>query len=548
MSKSLLKFTPTFSNISQQLPPSNCKTQISPDCRFLILLGRCLNIKQVKTIHAQLILLGFVRYTYVTSKLLSFCAISQHGDMDYAKSIFDGITLPNIFSWNTMINGYSKSVKPDQGILVFTRMRSHGLSPNMYTFPILSKTCSGLSSLSQVHGQIVKFGMIDDVFVISSLIHSYSKCGTLGFALQVFDETPNRNIVCWTSLITGYCFHGLVHEARKFFDQISERNDVCWSAMMSGYVQNECFDEAIQLFHELKDCCPNLKPNQSLLVSVLNACAGLGASLEGKWVHSYIDERGFEYGLELGTALIDFYVKCGCIETAQQVFHKMHKHDVMSWSAMIMGVAINGYSNLALKLLVDMEKSGTKPNAITYIGVLTACSHGGLVDEGWRLFDSMSRDYGISPRIEHYGCLVDLLGRAGKIKEAELLIASMPIKPDAIIWGALLNGCMMHGHLELGERVGKHLIEVDPQNSGRYVLLANMYAIMARWEDVSELRRLMIDREVTTVSGWSSIEVGGDVHKFIVSAESHPRSGEIYGLLNQLKKEMITSNSRAYPP
>ncbi|KAF5190643.1 Pentatricopeptide repeat-containing protein [Thalictrum thalictroides] len=468
--------------------------------------------------------------------------------MDYATSIFDGITLPNIFCWNTMINGYSKTAKPEKGILVYTRMRSHELSPNMYTFPILSKACSGLFSLSQVHGQIVKFGMIDDVYVISSLIHSYSKYGTLGSARQAFDENPNRNIVCWTSLITGYCFHGLVHEARKLFDRMPERNDVCWSAMMSGYAQNECFNEAIQLFHELKDRCLNLMPNQSLLVSVLNACAGLGASLEGKWIHSYIDEKGFEYGLELGTALIEFYAKCGFIETAQQVFHKMRQHDVMSWSAMIMGAAINGYIDFALKLLVDMEKSGTKPNAITFIGVLTACSHGGLVDEGWRLFDSMSRDYGIIPRIEHYGCLVDLLGRAGKIKEAEQLITSMPIKPDAIIWGALLNGCMMHGHLELGERVGKHLIEVEPQHSGRYVLLANMYAIMARWEGVSELRRLMMDREVTTVSGWSSIEVGGDVHKFIVADKSHPLSGEIYGLLNQLKKEMIASKSRAYSP
>ncbi|KAF9616642.1 hypothetical protein IFM89_030876 [Coptis chinensis] len=428
------------------------------------------------------------------------------------------------------------------GILVYVQMRSNMVVPNRYTFPVLIKTCTCLFTVCQVHGQVLKFGFSFDDYVISSLINVYSMYGVVGLARRVFYESLSRNVVCWTSLITAYCSHGLVDEGRKLFDQMPERSGVSWSAMISGYVRNACFSEAIELFHELKGC-GDLNPNQRLLVSVLNACACSGAFVEGKRVHSYIDEQGFEYGLELGTALVYFYAKCGYVEVAEKVFHRMHDKDVMSWSAMIMGVATNGFSDLALKHFVDMEKSGIKPNAITFIGVLTACSHGGLVDEGWRFFESMSRHYGISPRIEHYGCMVDLLGRAGKIKEAEKLIDCMPIEPDAIIWGALLNGCIMHEHTELAERVGKHLIEVDPQHSGRYVILANMYATIGRWHGVSEIRRLKKERGITTVSAWSFIDIDGDVQRFIVGGKSHPQTREIYELLNLLSKELTTSNS-----
>ncbi|XP_043720769.1 pentatricopeptide repeat-containing protein At5g66520-like [Telopea speciosissima] len=486
-----------------------------------------------------MITVGLVRYIYITSRILALYAVSEFGDLSCAQSIFDRIPMPTIFNWNTIIKGYSKSPEPKKGLSIYTRMRSEGVQPNMHTFPVLIKACVNLSSLAQVHGQIVKFRFDPDVYVVSSLLNVYSKYGAIDLARQVFDETPNRNVVCWTSLISGHCGDGRMGEARELFDRMPERNDVAWSAMISGYVQNDFFNEAIELFHELK-VCSNVKPNRSLLVSILNACAGVGAFTEGKWVHSYIDRNGFEYGLELGTALIDFYAKCGCIESSIEVLHKMPCKDVMAWSAMFVGLAINGYNDLVFKLFEEMEGSGTKPNAVTFIGILTACNHGGLVDEGRRFFKMMSKVYGISPIIEHYGCMVDLLARAGQIKEAEQLISGMPMEPDGIIWGALFSGCLMHGHVELGECVGKRLIELEPHHHGRYVLLANMYATMGRWEDVVRLRRMMKDRGVTTYTGWSFIDINGVVHKFQVDDRSHSQSRAIYELLNLLNTELIT--------
>ncbi|KAJ4950446.1 hypothetical protein NE237_027278 [Protea cynaroides] len=512
---------------------------IADDFPYLNLLERCPSLKELKVIHGQMIAVGLVRYTYIRSRILALYAISEFKDLNCAQLIFDRIQMPIIYNWNTMIKGYSGSPEPKKGLSIYMRMRSQAVQPNVRTFPALIKACVDLSSLCQVHGQIFKFRFDLDVYVVSSLVKEYSKYGAIDLARQVFDEMPNRNVVCWTSIISGYCSGGQMDEARQLFDRMPERNDVAWSAMISGYVQNDYYNEAIYLFRELK-VCSNVKPNRSLLVSVLNACVGVGAFNEGKWVHSYMDRNGFEYGLELGTALVDFYAKCGRIESSIEVFRKMPCKDVITWSAMIVGLAINGCNDLVFKLFEEMEGSGTRPNAVTFVGVLTLCNHAGLVDEGWRFFEMMSKVYGISPMIEHYGCMVDLLARAGQIKEAEQLISGMPIEPDGIIWGALLSGCLMHGHVELGERVGKRLIELEPHYNGRYVLTANMYATMGRWDGVERLRRMMKDMGVTKIAGWSFIEIDGVVHRFLVDDRSHIHSREIYELLNLLNTELIT--------
>ncbi|KAK9141456.1 hypothetical protein Syun_010856 [Stephania yunnanensis] len=513
---------------------------IMASAQCLTLLERCSSMKELRAIHAHLVTSGFSRFAYFTSRLLASCALSDFGvDMSYAQCVFDAIQFPSIFNWNTMIKGYSQTpIESQMGLVVYVKMRRIGVDPNMHTFPMLLKACDGLTSLSQVHSQLVKFAMNLDVYAISSLIKAYSKYGAVSLAHQALEETPNSNVVCWTSLVSGYCAHGRLEEARQVFDQMPERNDASWSAMISGYVQNDHFNDAIELFRVFKDCC--LKPNRSLMVSVLNACGALGAFEEGRWIHSYVDANELGYGLELGTALVDFYSKCGhASNLALPVFEKMRCKDVMSWTAMITGLAINGYADLALKLFGQMENSAVdKPNAVTFIGVLAACNHGGLVDEGEVLFESMHKDYGIPPVLEHYGCMVDLLGRAGRFEKAEELIKSMPMEADGIVWGALLNGCIMHGNFELGEKVGKHLIELEPQHSGRYALVANMYGAMGRWEDALEMRRLMRERGVSPVLGWSFIEVDGSVHRFVVDDKSHFQLNEIHNLLHLLNKDL----------
>ncbi|KAJ0965645.1 hypothetical protein J5N97_026783 [Dioscorea zingiberensis] len=393
----------------------------------------------------------------------------------------------------------------------------------------------------RIHGQVFKFGFDLDVYVTCSLIKCYCDLGAVEVACQVFEESSNRNVVCWTSLITGFCGHGLVDRGREVFDGMPERNEVAWSAMIAGYVHNERHEEAIELFCELRDSdCAKL--SDSLLVSVLTACANSGALEEGTWIHSYLDSKSKgleEYGLEVGTALIDFYAKCGLIELARGVFSKMARRDVMAWSAMIMGLAINGHSHSAIQVFSEMQRSRIRPNAVTFVGVLTACSHGGLIDEGQAYFEDMRKVYRLSPTIEHYGCMVDLLSRAGKTLEAEKLIQSMPMEPDGAIWGSLLNGCLMHGHTEQGERVGRQAIELDPQHSGRYVGLANVYASTGRWESAVMVKKMMKQRGVMATPGWSLTEMNGISCGFVVNDHRHPRHEEIHEMLNYLYNEMV---------
>ncbi|KAM0943322.1 putative tetratricopeptide-like helical domain superfamily [Dioscorea sansibarensis] len=511
---------------------------------LLAMLERWPSSQKLEQVHAHAITLGLSRFTYITSRILALYALHNNGFMHHAQQLFDLIPKPTIFNWNTMIRGYSRSGEPETALRVYMDMKRIGVFPNMHTFPFVVKACACCLSLSQIHGHVFKFGFDLDVYVTCSLIKCYCDLGEVELACQVFEESSNRNVVCWTSLLTGFCVNGLVDRGREVFDRMPERNEVAWSAMIAGYVQNEQYDDSIELFRVLRKDhdCANF--NDSLLVSVLTACANSGALEEGKWIHSYLDSKS-KYGLELGTALVDFYAKCGLIKAAKEVFSKMLSRDVMAWTAMVMGLAVNGHCHSAIQTFTDMQRSRIRPNAVTFVGVLTACSHGGLIDEGQAYFEDMQKVYRLSPTIEHYGCMVDLLSRAGKTLEAEKLIQTMPMEPDGAIWGSLLNGCLMHGHIERGERVGRRVIELDPQHCGRYVGLANVYASIGRWESALMVRKTMKQRGVMATPGWSLIEMNDISYRFLVDDRRHPRREEICEMLSYLYSEMVYDRSEA---
>ncbi|XP_050906350.1 pentatricopeptide repeat-containing protein At5g06540 [Lathyrus oleraceus] len=515
-------------------------TRHSP-CLHLLQQWQNLTMKKMKQIHAHTITNNLTRFSYISSRILAFCSFSPRGNFRYAETLFTHMPNPNLFDYNSIITSYTTNSQFHKSLSVFTKMLNTNVRPNSNTFTALVKACVTLSYLEQVFTLSMKMGNSSDVYFVSSVINVFSKHGAIHLARNVFDESSNRNVVCWTSLVSGYCSCGLVNDARELFDEMPQRNDASYSAMVSGYVKNGFFSEGIELFRELKknQGYARVRPNGSLFVSVLNACTMVvGTFEEGKWIHSYVEENGLEYDLELGTALIDFYTKCGWVKSAEQVFDKMPVKDVATWSAMILGLAINGNNLMALKLFENMEKVGPKPNEVTFIGVLTACNHKNMLGVALRSFGIMTEKYGITPSIEHYGCVVDVLARSGQVIKALSFIRNMHIEPDGAIWGSLLNGCLMHGYFELGQTVGKYLIEFEPQDSGRYVLLANMYANMGKWEGVSEVRKMMKDRGVVIVSAWSFIEIDQTIHKFVADDKCCLNSGEIYEVLSDLGRKV----------
>ncbi|PWA46904.1 Pentatricopeptide repeat-containing protein [Artemisia annua] len=282
----------------------------------------------------------------------------------------------------------------------------------------------------------------------------------------------------------------------------------------------------------------DVTPNYVSLISVLPAVSGLGALEIGKWVHYFAVRNGIKIDLMLGSALIDMYSKCGSIEEALQLFESLSQKNVITWNSIITGLAIHGRAKDALDHFTKMQESGVSPNDVTYISVLTACSHAGLVDKGMSIFNQMVQTDGLKPRIEHYGCMVDLLGRAGRLQEAENLLLKMPGEPDDVVLKALLGACKKHGNIEIGERVAKRLLEIDPQDGAPYVALSNMYASLANWDGVTETRLKMKENDVKKDPGCSWIEVNGSIHEFVVADESHAKTKDIYMMLEEIKDRL----------
>eukprot|EP01018_Ginkgo_biloba_P022611 Gb_35108 [translate_table: standard] len=459
-----------------------------------------------KEVHAHVIRINFESDVFVGSGLIDM--YSKCGSAKDAHNVFGNMSERNVISWNVMIAGYSQNGYGEQALKLFWQMQEVGIKPNQFVFSSVIGVCSSLALMEQgkqVHAQVVKTGFESSIFVGSALIDIYAKYGNIEDAHIVLDKMPLRDVVLWTSMITGYAQQGQNEEALNLFCQMHRKL---------------------------------IKPNQFTFSSVLRSCASLAGLEQGRQIHAHIIKSRFESDVSVGNSLVTMYARCGSIEDAQNVFDAMPSRNVVSWNAMISGFAQHGYAKEALKLFEQMQCAEVKLNHITFVGVLSACSHGGLVDEGRYYFDSMNRDHCIRHRMEHYACMVDLLGRAGNLDEAEDFINKIPVESSALVWRTLLGACRVHANLDLGKRAAQALLELDPKDSAAYVLLSSIYAIFGRWDDVAKVRKMMKDGGVEKELGRSWIKVKNRVYEFIVEDRSHPQTDQIYAKLEELTRQM----------
>ncbi|KAL4182776.1 hypothetical protein AMTRI_Chr11g151940 [Amborella trichopoda] len=511
--------------------------------KFVPLLQGCRSVIELKPIHAQVLRFGLNQSNFLATKMVDICDIN--GDIDYAASIFRQVLKPNVFLYNAMVRTYSHNGLFNQAISLYKQMpreKEEPISPDKFTFPFILKACAGLLILDlgkQIHSHICKLGPDQNTYIENALMDMYTKCGSIASAQQVFDEMREKDVVSWNALITGYARLGNMNSATRLFNQMLEKTIVSWTAMITGYTNAGRSADALKIFREMQ--LTETKPDYISILSILPACAQLGALEAGQWIHSFADKNGLLEKTCICNALIEMYAKCGSIEKANQVFNEMLIRDVISWTIMISGLASHGRAQEAINLYVNMKNEGIKPNSITYLGVLSACVHGGLVVESLKLFESMTKEHCIDPEVEHYGCIVDLYGRSGFLDEALQFVQRMPIKPDATIWGSLLSACRTHGNARIAMVAMERLLELEPKETGNYVLISNIYANEGRWDDVSRVRKLMRRKKLQKTPGCSSIEVNNVVTEFVVGDDSHPELDKMYEMLgvlaHQLKKE-----------
>lgn len=473
------------------------------------LLKKCSNMEEFKQSHARILKLGLFGDSFCASNLVATCALSDWGSMDYACSIFRQMDEPGSFEFNTMMRGHVKDMNTEEALITYKEMAERGVKPDNFTYPTLLKACARLPAVEegmQVHAHILKLGLENDVFVQNSLISMYGKCGEIGVCCAVFEQMNERSVASWSALITAHASLGMWSDCLRLLGDMS--NEGYWRA------------------------------EESILVSVLSACTHLGALDLGRSVHGFLLRNVSGLNVIVETSLIEMYLKCGSLYKGTCLFQKMAKKNKLSYSVMISGLAMHGYGREGLRIFTEMLELGLEPDDIVYVGVLNACSHAGLVQEGLQCFNRMKLEHGIEPTIQHYGCMVDLMGRAGKIDEALELIKSMPMEPNDVLWRSLLSASKVHNNLQAGEIAAKQLFKLDSQKASDYVVLSNMYAQAQRWEDVARTRTNMFSKGLSQRPGFSLVEVKRKMHRFVSQDAGHPQSESVYEMLYQMEWQL----------
>ncbi|XP_027366689.1 pentatricopeptide repeat-containing protein At5g43790 [Abrus precatorius] len=483
-------------------------------------LQKCDRLNTLKQVHAQMVTTGLALETYYLSYLLN---TSSNLASTYAFTIFNHIPNPTVFLYNTLISSFTRHNRQFHlAFSLYNRILTHRtLQPNTFTFPSLFKACGydpWLQYGPPLHAHVLKFLQLPyDHFVQASLLNFYAKYGKLCVSRYLFNQISQPDLATWNTMLAAYA------------------QSVC-HVYSTSFEDADVSLEALYLFSDMQ--LSQIKPNEVTLVALISACSNLGALSQGLWAHGYVLRNKLKLNRFVGTALVNMYSKCGCLNLACQLFDKLSDRDTFCYNAMIGGFAVHGHGNQALELYRKMKFEGPVPDDATIVVTMFACSHGGLVEDGLEVFETMKGVHGMEPKLEHYGCLIDLLGRVGRLKEAEERLQDMPMKPNAVLWRSLLGAARLHGSFEMGEVALKHLIELEPETSGNYVLLSNMYAGIARWSDVKRVRMLMKDHRVNKLPGFSLVEINGAMHEFLTGDKTHPFSKEIYLKIGEINRRL----------
>lgn len=538
---------------AQIVPPRALKQHL------FSLLECCTTLRKLTEIHTQLIVNGFSNKNFLLAKLLSFYITT--GCLFNAVKVFHSIQTPTTAVWNQLIRGHGERPSKWKSMQVYNRMREADAVPDQYTYSYLLSACleEGLwREGKQVHARVLSSGHRSNPFVQTILIKFYSQSegghGGMVNAHKAFDEMSERNVYCWNTILGEYVRRRDMDAAHSVFRKMPEKNVVSWTTMIAGCARNGECRTALSLFSRMQET--EMELDQVVLIPVLSACAELGNLKLGQQIHSYILQkfcsRNDQVLVSLNNSIMHMYASCGLIDEAYNVLRHMRKRTTVSWTSIITGFAKQGLADEALSIFDMMLNWGAgeaKPDGITFIGVLVACCHAGYVDEGRQYFEFMRQTCGIEPRMEHYGCMVDLLSRSGCLEEAHQLIESMPMKPNDVTWGALLGGCRTYKNVDITSLVSQNLMaELNPEIAAGYLsLLSDIYAAAERWQDVADLRRKMVEMGVKKPAGRSWVQVDRTVHDFVAGDETHKHSALIYELLGQLIKEAKGGNENDPP-
>ncbi|KAK6126939.1 hypothetical protein DH2020_039317 [Rehmannia glutinosa] len=516
-------------------------------------LKRCLSLKELESWYGVFLKNNTTQDCFLMNQYITAC--SNMHSIDSAIFAFAQMDNPNVFAYNAIIGAFLNCRRPLEGLWYYKAMLRNGIRPSSYTFSAVVKICRVLSVVGFgkcVHGQNLKNGLglqvhvqtafVDfysslgrifesrkvfdemserDDFAWSTMISAHIRAGDLDSARRVFDEMPEHNIATWNTIIHGYVAAEDVASAEGLFRRMLKRDVISWATMINCYCKHKLYREALELFDEMKSI--GTRPDDFTITTVISACAHLGALDRGKEMHLYIMQTRTDVDVYIGSALIDMYS-----------------------NSVIDGLAFHGYAVEAMAMF-DKMKEKIEPNRVIFVSVLAACTHAGLVEEGKRIFQEMTSRYSILPEIEHYGCMVDLLCRVGLLEEALALIRSMKMEPNSVIWGALLGGCKLHKNLDIAQVAVDRLMILEPNNSGYYTLLINMYAEANRWSEVARIRATMKELGVEKVSPGSSwIEVEKKMHQFAACDNYHPASEEIYYVLAEDLRFSAASGRGSY--